>query len=538
MEIQELDSSIDTFKKIKFKPGLNLVLGERSEGNKTTSGHNVGKTSFIKILEYLLFFKKDKTYFDGWLKKFEGDEFSLYIKNIDEVTIIELPINMRLQKTNLGLSFGEKYSELGFLLRYRQEYNDEFRRPTYVGKDINWKPFVFSVLGFSPDVMKNKMQADIDYQNTDNVIKAIEIAALKDSDKTEQIDKLTDEANLLKEAMSKLDFFHYDKKLFSEKLVYLDNQYSSIKTNIYRLENSKTIAEGSLKNQSESKFNIDEIDKIFKESKIVLALDIKHSYEELIEFNHQITDSRRNMLLEVIGEINLQLTSQYSQLKNISLLRTKYNNILARKDYKETYESYQGRLIDIEKEIGVLGVQVMKKSKEEFIEKKNILENEVANSRIKLRNEQEKSNNKFDSIKYYYSYLLKKILNVNSIIELIENSNCNIDFRTSIKDADIDMLGLNGEVFRRISCGVLDMAIAASSPGEKPIIIHDGLIDGIAAPIKRKYLFIASAFCSIKNIQYILTGINEGIPLPINRKNVIRTLTDKPESELLFGIKF
>ena len=55
MFISSLGSSDDRFKTLTFKPGLNILVADRTEGSAQGDSRNsVGKTSFVKVLRYVL----------------------------------------------------------------------------------------------------------------------------------------------------------------------------------------------------------------------------------------------------------------------------------------------------------------------------------------------------------------------------------------------------------------------------------------------------------------------------------------------------
>ena len=425
------------------------------------------------------------------------------------------------------------------MIRYKSEFDDEFRRPNSIrGKDINWKPFVFGVLGFNTDVMFTKMKLDIDYQKTEDVLKAIDNASVRDSDQTEIIRNLQQEVRELHIAMKKLDFFHYDKQILNSKLTELNTNYATLKENISVLESSKHGAEASLDRHRKNRFDIVEIERIYKEASIIFSSGIVKSFQELIDFNSQLIESRRQMLNEVIAVASRELEKNYEALRVISTMRARYFEVINKKDYKETYEAYQARLISIEKEISTLSVPIMKKSREEFVIRKNELDRELVEARIALRTEKESPNERFKMVNEYYRYLLRKVVRLEGSIDLKENSNSNIDFVINVRNGQDDLLALTGEAFRKISCGLIDLAIAATFPEKGFVIIHDGIMDGIAEPIKKRYLQISHIFCMIHGIQYIITGINETIPSSIRSRCIRTHLGDAPETGTLFGRKY
>ena len=58
--IIELTSTLETFKPLKFKSGLNILVAERHESSGARETRNgTGKTSFIELVHYLLSDKRN-----------------------------------------------------------------------------------------------------------------------------------------------------------------------------------------------------------------------------------------------------------------------------------------------------------------------------------------------------------------------------------------------------------------------------------------------------------------------------------------------
>ncbi|EAX0568985.1 DUF2326 domain-containing protein, partial [Salmonella enterica] len=55
MFLSSLGSTDDRFKTLTFKPGLNVLVADRTEtSDQGDSRNSVGKTSFVKVLRYML----------------------------------------------------------------------------------------------------------------------------------------------------------------------------------------------------------------------------------------------------------------------------------------------------------------------------------------------------------------------------------------------------------------------------------------------------------------------------------------------------
>lgn len=537
MKILEVNSSISSFQNVKFIEGLNLIVGDEIATKKDTSGHNVGKTSLLKVLDYAIFGRKDSEYFDAWLNRFNAATFSVLIKINDIDHSIVTPIVSKLTINNsIQKDLKESSKKLRFLFRYKTDFHDEFIRPDVKrGKDINWKPFVFEMLGYNPEVMKERLQADIDYKNTENILIAIKSAALKDQDKTEIISKKEQEIHEIRAGLKKFNYFHYEKNALSSRLDLINKEYSSLRSRWNVLKSERSNLERSLATQKDFDFNFSEIETIYKECGVLFANGVSRSFAELVDFNKTIIISRRAMLTSMLDQNIKSQAIIEPKLDEISEIRSKYLEVLARRDYKEEYESYQNRLIELEKEVSVLAVPIFKKSKEEFEQRKNILELTLAEAKVKLRKERLKDNKSFMRLQQTYSRLVKVVLNIDATVLVDENRNANIDFKVNSRQEEIELLSLTGEAFRRVSCGLFDLAYSIAFPDSNCVIVHDGIVDGLSDKIKKRYLITAYVVARRFKIQYILTSINVGLPSGIIKRCQRIVLN---ENNRLFGVSF
>src|ERR1700724_350305 len=52
--ISRIGSDLQTFKDLRFRPGLNILLADKSEGaNDRQSRNSAGKTSFVEVIHFL-----------------------------------------------------------------------------------------------------------------------------------------------------------------------------------------------------------------------------------------------------------------------------------------------------------------------------------------------------------------------------------------------------------------------------------------------------------------------------------------------------
>ena len=199
MKLCKLYSSDKRFKSVMFNSRFNVVLGEITNvDNLDIDSHNLGKSTLISLIDFMLLKELKSNHF---LKKevFKDYIFFLEIKlNNGEYVTIKRPVNPNtkislvkhdkedLDGRELGkwdyvdLSLGAKdkrenpkeilnnwlgfdvmknveYRKIsGYFLRTQEDYIDIFKLQKYKGKDVDWKPALFELLGFNDEHMLNK----------------------------------------------------------------------------------------------------------------------------------------------------------------------------------------------------------------------------------------------------------------------------------------------------------------------------------------------------------------------------------------------
>ena len=106
--ITELSSDIETFKTLRFKSGLNILMADRHATSTTRDTRNgTGKTSFIELLHYLLSEQRSST--DDFHKpELVGAEYTLQFKDSHE----EFSISRKSGPTDVAKKNGEVISPI------------------------------------------------------------------------------------------------------------------------------------------------------------------------------------------------------------------------------------------------------------------------------------------------------------------------------------------------------------------------------------------------------------------------------------------
>ena len=215
-----------SFKNIIFNDGLNLVLAKVTKKlDLNKDSHNLGKTTLIAVIDFMLLKElKEEHIFKTYKEKFTGYVFFLEIllNSGEYLTIrraVDTPTKISFKttkvsanllneeswnKSNVGIDkAGTELNEyiafdiltkwqyrksVTYFLRSQKDYNDVFQLSKFSkGKDIDWKPFMFDLLGFNGSLLNEKYEIDCKITEQKSFINGLKNKFAVD---TEEVDKI------------------------------------------------------------------------------------------------------------------------------------------------------------------------------------------------------------------------------------------------------------------------------------------------------------------------------------------------------------
>ena len=357
MKLSKLYCNQPTFKNITFNlNGLNIIYANviaKKEDKKNS--HDLGKSKLIDLIDFMLL-KEVKDIQDTFLTKKENKEkfihhiFYLEIllnsgqyltikRSINEhkkicfalnntTTNYEIPLNwqefddIKQAKQNLNnlldMPFfsNKKYD-------YRKGLNNSFRKMpddyqnVYKtsrvfhnrGKDKDFKPFIFDLLGFNGDLLDTKYKFDNEIKEINSNIKQIKTDFNIDEKQRDKYisksDTLKVEYKAIEEKIDSFNFYEQDKKLIKSGIKDIEIKISELNSQSYILNYEIEKLNKSISNNFA--FDINKVEKIFNETDIFFNEQLKHNYEELLKFNQQLTTQRNKTLKQALNIKNKEL---------------------------------------------------------------------------------------------------------------------------------------------------------------------------------------------------------------------------------------
>lgn len=580
MKISKIYSN-KNFKNIDFNEGFNSVIAF-IESNKKKDTHNLGKTSLLRVIDFLLLSKINKTsdklfgndLFIGqiFFGEFElnNGKFLLIKRSVDLPTKISLKIldnklenfvinidwdiedltfDKAKEKLNeyLGFDILKKWNyrkSITYFLRSQQDYLDVFKLNKFKGKHKDWKPFVFELLGFNGDLIKEKFEIEEDIKEYEKKLQILKNEAQIDTTEKDRLEGLLEiKQNELNDIEKLIDVFNfYSQDLETNKIIveHIDNKLQALNSERYRISFEINKIKKTLSNSIDN-IDISDIETLFEELNTYFPNVLKKRYEDLINFQKAITNERKKYLSESLEQLNSDLMLINKEIKTAEQEKSKLLELLTQKDSYQKFKEYQKQLTNIEVEIELI------KNKLLAIDKSLITENEIEIKRelVKAKIEElkkELTTRKHSNINKIFNSIIKEILDTNALISLKINNQGNVEFSADYQNPNdlIKTSEAQGTTYKKLLCVAFDLSLLInySEKSFYRFVYHDGVLEGLDDRIKIRYINLVKSICDKHNLQYILTLIDSDLPKDnkniISEEDVCLELNDKDDNGKLF----
>lgn len=597
MKLSKLYSN-KAFHNTKFNLGLNVIFADVKAKASPNSSHSIGKTKFIRLLDFLLLKKVvPKKHFLTSTKdnetntlKFNGYEFYLELLlnsgsyltikrtvadsskismklSENSVSGFEIPkswdlesigideakeklneyLNFDFFKRNPGLDYRDT---INYSLRIPDEgdYTDLFKLSKFTFDEKKWKTFMFSLLGFDSTAVVEKYNVEEEIKQKNKVIREQEEGFnIKSNQKDEVegfIQVLTKSKQERIQELDSLNFYNQDNKVIVELVDEIETKIGELNKHSYNLQfEVKKITE-SLK--SDFSFDFELIKEVFGEVQLHFPDQLAKSYEELIEFNKQITVERKDLLKETLSKKTDELREVKLSLFNLNKEKEKFRDVIQDNSIIKKLKEYQNELIGLEHEIArheaqLDSIKIIESKKSEIDRLSDELK--IAVQKLSAIIDNTSSNPRYIRVRNYFSEFAQAILNYPAIISISKNSNNNVEYGYRVGETKKG----DGNTYRKMLCVAFDLAILAEYSNESyfKFVYHDDVFSNQENKIRIRLLNLIKVYCTKYNIQYILSIIKDDLPrdekdnpIMFTEEEIIMELHDKDNSGKLFKTSF
>ena len=579
MKISKIYSN-KNFKNIEFNEKFNAIVAF-IESDKKEDTHNLGKTSLIRVIDFLLLSNFEKSTdkllgndifigqeFYGELKLNNG-KYLLIKRSINTPTKISFKLNdSKLNNFELDIDWDEELTlkkakarlneyldfnilpnwdyrkSITYFLRSQQDYLDVFKLNKFKGKHKDWKPFVFDLLGFDGKLILEKLEIEEEIDLLKGKVKTLKLEAQIDTSEKDRLEGLLEiKRNELFEVRTLIDrfnFFKEDIRTNKELVEEIDVQLQAFNTDRYRISYEINKIESSLSDI------IDDIDNktisnLFEEVNLYYPQQLKKEYNDLINFQKSLTIERKKYLLETLTELKKEYLDLNTKIKEIENQKGELLSLLTQKDSYQKFKEYQKKTISLEVEVERIDDKI------QAIDNSLIIENDITEKKESIAShilalKEALTERKHSSINKIFNSIIKEILDTNALISLKLNNQGNIEFNADYQNK-VDLLNTSesqGTTYKKLLCVAFDLSLLVNFSDKSfyKFVYHDGVLEGLDDRIKIRYIKLVKELCEKYDLQYIITLIDSDLPkdMPdlIEENDICLRLNDKDNNGKLF----
>jgi len=570
------------FKNIEFNPLFNVVLATIFEKDKNKDTHNLGKTSLIHVINFILLGSFNKAVFENNIFSgvvFYGEielntgNFLIIRREIDTPTRISFKVNefkslaftspqnwddenMPFEKSRkhlnelLGFDVILNYDyrkSITYFLRSQQDYLDVYKLNKFKGKHIDWKPFVFELLGYDGTLIEQKLKIEDEIEAKRNTIRVLKTENRVDVGDRDRLVGLLEikkqDSDEAKTTIDKFNFYEQDKLINQDLIEIVDFKIQEFSTDRYRIDYEISKIEESLVNIVEE-VNIVDLAKMFDEVNLYFSSELKKEFEDLLKFNKAISKDRKKYLIENLSELKEDYKSIDTSIRQLEIEKSEKLSFLTEKDSYSKFKEYQKELSKTEAEIERL------KDKINAVDQSLAIESDIANLQTQVESKVQEIRNvislrKHAEINKIFNSIIHDILGTNALISIKPNKLGNVEFDANYQNPNdfISTSEAQGTTYKKLLCMAFDLSLLVhySKNSFFRFVYHDGILEGLDNRIKIKLLDKVKQLCTEYNIQYILSLIDSDIPVDqagrlynFTKSEICLELNDKDESGTLF----
>jgi uncharacterized protein YydD (DUF2326 family) len=560
---------------------LNVIYGEvRRPADKTRDSHNLGKTTLLYLIDFLMlrgrgndhFLFRHKDRFEGFQFFIElllnSGEFATIRRGASDPNSVAMKLHAEPELSCVGATedFWD-HSDIGrdsavtvldawlnltvirpyeyrkaitYFLRAQGDYQDELQLQKFrVGKDKDWKPFMAHLFGFdeAPVIRKYELDESIDETRARLAERQAEVQYKED-----QLPELNGRLAILQASADKtersLDAFNFggkERDMMTELVNKIEVQVAEINERTYNIRYDLNQINAALAHKD--RFDLREVAEIFREVNLHFPDQLKHKYEELVTFNRKVTNERNHELRKHQTQLTAEEEELISVKRELESRREETLKTLQGTDTFEKFKRLQNNLTHDRAQIVYMEEQ----------RKKLLLVTELAR---KLREAERDRGRVIDEIKAMverptqiykrfittFSGYCHRVLNHEGIFHFRVNTTGNLDHGISLSlqgEIGVPSSQSEGTSYKKLVCALFDLALLKIYE-DTPFfhfVYHDGILEGLDDRKKLAFLEVVREQVMSEKTQYIMTMIDSDMPRDSNGQRV-----EFPASEIVLRL--
>lgn len=585
----------ELFGPIEFNSGLNVVLAEiRLPENKDKDTHNLGKTTLVHLLNFMLLARRDAKFFlFKHIDLFKEFIFFLEIELLDNsyVTVCRSVKNaskISFKKYKTGRQDFTDLPEtawnhvevpaekaldildglfdlcafkpwpfrkgIGYYLRSQNDYDDVFQLSKFAGKHSDWKPFLAHLTGFNANLLISyyEKEKQIEENKTnERVIRKEFGRSLEDISKIEGMLRLKQRE--IEEQQNSLDLFDFrsqDQDRTKQLVDQIEERISLLNQERYSLRKNRNKIINSLKEET-ILFNPDDAQRLFAEAGIYFLGQIKKDFQQLITFNNTITEERRAYLEEELSEIESNLKEVNTELNELGRKCSEMHSFLSETYIFNKYKKSSNDLVTLKADLASLErqrdalhrLQELRAELRRLKEELGHLQADIESDAVQKNSD---PNSLFSLINSFFNEIIEEVIDRKAILDVAPNREGHLEFKAELLDKSGNKTSAGeGNTYRKFLCMAFDLAVLRAYMDKKfpRFVYHDGVFESLDDRKKENLLEVIRKYSEL-GIQIVITLIDSDMPPKpegkkhiFDKREIILTLHDENEQGRLFRMQ-
>jgi uncharacterized protein YydD (DUF2326 family) len=492
------------------------------------------------------------------LKKHTEGGLDLSHAATDEWDHADLPIEeaIKLLDAWLDLRVLKPYDyrkAITYFLRAQGDWSDELQLEKFqLGRDLHWKPFVAHLFGFNSSSVERKYELD------DEITKLRQRQTEHQAEvqfKEEELPAVMARISVARQNVdqieSQLDAFSFDseeKRMVQDLVDSIEVRISVINNDVYEAKFDIRQIDSALGHKD--KFDLGQIGEIFDEASVHFPGQLKKQYQDLVNFNRQVTNERNSALRARKRELELTVIDLQREKQVLDGLRETRLSILRGTDTFEKFKLLQRELVKQQADLVYLDEQ---RKKLELVVQIATEARQLERDRGQVVDEIKAMvahrNPIFERFAAMFNTYCRRVLDREGIFYFFVNSSNNFDYKIGLGlagQSGITSSQSDGTSYKKLICALFDLTLL-SVYKEAPFfhfVFHDGVMEGLDNRKKEALLEVIREAISDRKIQYILTLIEADLPrdtsgrvVQFNESEVVLRLHDEGTEGRLFRIQ-
>ncbi|MEU0527869.1 ABC-three component system protein [Streptomyces niveus] len=562
-----LSSDLPNFKSAQFKPGLNIVVAERTKTAKRQDSRNaVGKSSFVRVLDFLL---GSDARVDHVLRRPELAEFSFTLAldlegrvsrvrrsggdagnvSADEVNLKIAMWRRQLGKQLFGLTGAPNEPSFRSLIAFylRNVENGAFDVPTEVHRKqtvaASQVPLAY-LFGLDLSLLEKSKEIATAEKSLKELKKAANDPVLgmtlgKTQDLDAQIRTLRIQVVQLERQISEFQVVE-QYALHRTKADELSREIRKINDTLVMEERRLGDVEAAISQESESQPDHSYVQQVYEQLQIALPDTVLRRFDEVAAFHRSIVENRKRYLEAEQAALVESLDEMRLRLQHADAERAEVMRILEAGGALETYNEIQQQLAQVKGRMTEL--QQRRETVDKWENANRHLQLRAAEMELRFSTDLSDRRSQIDEIAQLYSSYAYEIYGSGRPASLsVEPSKAGYTFVPTIggdKSQGVKSIAL--------FCFDLTMAVTAKRNGRGPdFLVHDShLYSDVEGRQMASALTLAAHVAEREGIQYIVTMNSDDLKKAQDEGfrvffNECTRLSDAPyETGGLFGIRF